>query len=50
MSSKTGVTYKSIDSSKQPVLPTKNGYVQFVIRPITLDHNWIAINNVSVKE
>jgi hypothetical protein len=42
---KTGTTY--IPSPDIPVglLPTKNGYEQFTIRPAKADLSWVAVNN-----
>lgn len=42
---KTGTTYRSNPEEPTGLLPTKNGYEQFVIRPIKLDKSWIPVNN-----
>lgn len=50
MNNKTGTIYRSSKDKPSPLLPTKNGYEKFVIRPVKLDQSWVAVNNVSIKE
>ena len=46
---KTGTTY--IPSPEEPtgLLPTKNGFEQFVIVTKPRDMSWVAVNNKSMK-
>lgn len=42
---KTGATYIANPDTPVGLLPTKNGYEQFTIRPAKMDLSWVALNN-----
>lgn len=42
---KTGITYGSNPEKAVGLLQTRNGYEQFVIKPVILDLSWVAVNN-----
>ena len=47
---KTGTTYSANSEVPIGLLPTKNGYEQFVLKPIEHDLSWIAVNNKVISK